>query len=184
LTLVIDGCPPVLQPASGQFPPARDVSLPGEDVIRDLSSIAAELDALQQNIGASWDRLNSWKAQDADAGSAASAPAAAALDAREASLDARDAMIRGHMHDVTRYHDELCARERDLAAQLAAIQAQRDELTSADRAMELRAAELDKRGDELKRREHVLAQRWARLGGMSCPHCGKSLNTAPTTPTR
>jgi len=89
-------------------------------------------------------------------------------------------MLRGYMHDVTRYHDELSARERELEAQVAKMQAERDEFTSAAHAHEIRQAEIDKRTEELKRREHVLAQRWARLSSVHCPHCGERISTGPS----
>ncbi len=145
------------------------------DSSQDLVKIARELAALQQHIGTSWDRLNSWEAK--EAATSVSSEKKLNLATKEAALDAKDAMLRGQMHEISRYHEQLAARERELAAQLAKLQAQRDELASIERAHSKRTTEMDQRWEELKRREHVLAQRWARLSTVTCPNCGEPINT-------
>jgi pSer/pThr/pTyr-binding forkhead associated (FHA) protein len=148
-----------------------------EETVRELSKIAGDLAALQRHLGTSWDRLN-------DGSQAAEQRAAAernnGLAAKEAALDAKDALIRGQMHEVTRYHEELIERERQLAAQLARIQALRDEVAKAERAQSERTAETEKRWEDLRRREHVLAQRWARVSGIKCPNCDTPINLGPS----
>lgn len=142
-----------------------------------LLQIESELTTLQKNIADSWDRLNRWHEQlrqDAqklntrDAG----------LDVRERELDAKDAALRGQLHDLTRYHEQITAREQELAAELARIQGEHDKVMTAQADLLRREGEIAKRGDELQRREHVLAQRWARLLAAACPHCGKPVRPA------
>ncbi|MBI4718160.1 MAG: FHA domain-containing protein [Planctomycetes bacterium] len=153
----------------------------GQDPVDALAHIEAELTAMQRNIADSWDRLNRWQQrlradaqklnrQDAD------------IHAREAELDAKDAALRGQLHDLTRYHEQITQRERELAAQLARIQAEQDKLTTSSADLVRREGEIARRNDELQRREHVLAQRWARLLAASCPHCGKPVRAANGEP--
>lgn len=155
---------------------ARDAA-PPRDAGSALSQIESELGALQRNISDSWDRLNRWQEQlrqDAQKLSSRDAD----LDARGRELDAKDAALRGQLHDLTRFHEQITAREQELAAELARIQNENDKLTGTHADVMRREGELAKRNDELQRREHVLAQRWARLLAAACPHCGKPVRPA------
>lgn len=142
-----------------------------------LSQIESELTTLQKNIGESWDRLNRWQEQlrqDSQKLSSRDAD----LDVRERELESKDAALRGQLHDLTRYHEQITAREQELAAELARIQSESDKQTTGQTDLVRREGELARRNDELQRREHVLAQRWARLLAAACPHCGKPVRPA------
>ena len=97
------------------------------------------------------------------------------LSAREAELEAQDAALRGQLHDLTRYHEQIMEREKELAVQLAKTQEERDLLSKAETELAERETEIARRTEELRNREHVLAQRWARVQAASCPHCGKPM---------
>ncbi len=161
-------------------PPMPRPAAPGEagpSPSAGLAHIEEELGKLQGSISDSWERLNRWQTQlreDAEKLNKQGAD----LSARETELDAKDAALRGQLHDLTRYHEQITARERELAAQLARIQSEQDKLTAAQADLVKRESEIARRTDELQRREHVLAQRWARLLAATCPHCGKALRPA------
>jgi hypothetical protein len=104
------------------------------------------------------------------------------LTGRETEFEARDAALRGQLHDVSCFHEQVLARERGLAAQAALIQADRDTLAAAQKACADCEAGLAKRDEELHRREHVLAQRWSRLQTIICPHCAKPVNLGQVGP--
>lgn len=141
-----------------------------------VTAVESELDALQQKIAGSWDRLNAWQSQLlTDAG--ALNKQESSLATREAEVDARDAALRGQLYDVTRYHEELTQRERELEVGVARLQAERDKLEADREACTKREADTARRLEELPRREHVLAQRWGRLLAATCPHCGKPIGT-------
>lgn len=161
-------------PAEPAKPASHDEELSAE-TIRALNQIQADLSTLEKSISQTWNNLNT------DEKPPRLEPAGMTvqtvnLEERARALDARDAMLRGQMHDLTRYHEQLAAKERDLAAQIARIQTRRDELTSLEHTFKERDADMHRRGEELKRREHVLAQRWTRLLSSSCPHCNRPLN--------
>jgi len=161
----------------GQPRPAAPDSGAQRDTGSALAHIESELSALQRNISDSWDRLNRWQEQlrqDAQKLNSRDAD----LDARARELDAKDAALRGQLHDLTRFHEQITAREQELAAELARIQNENDKLTGAQADLMRREGDLARRNDELQRREHVLAQRWARLLAAACPHCGKPVRPA------
>jgi pSer/pThr/pTyr-binding forkhead associated (FHA) protein len=186
LILSVDSCP---QPPPGTDPQRAD---PGEtpagtplisggpDPTSALAKIEADLTTLEGHITSSWARLNSLESQNL-AEEAKRSRRQSDLAAREAALDARDAMLRGQMHDLARFHEQLTARERELAAQVAQIQIMRDDWTAAEHALAQRKAEFEKQLEDLRRREHVFAQRWARLSTLTCPHCGSPLHLAHLT---
>lgn len=139
-----------------------------------LSQIETGLHKLQDDLGASWERVNQWHAQLQEDASALDSQKAD-VAAREVQLEAKDAALRGQLHDLTRYQEQLAERERELAAQLRRIQQEEEELTANQLTLSTRAAEVDRHDEELRRREHVLAQRWARLQSSKCPHCHKPI---------
>lgn len=149
------------------------VNLP--DATPNLTGIESQLETIKRDIGESWGRLNSWESQLLRNASQLSKQEKD-LAVRAEELDAKDAAIRGQLHDVTRYQEELHQRERELAAQLRKFQEQKDLFTAAQAACAKQKAEIDRRTNELARREHVLAQRWSRLYAAKCPHCGKPLS--------
>jgi len=130
---------------------------------------------MEQNISEAWERLNSWRTQLRN-GAMAIEEQQNGLAARTAELDARDAALRGQLHDVTRFNEQITVRERELAARMAQMQAEFDVVEAAQKTAEERDAELNKREQDLHRREQAVAQRWARLTATRCPHCKKPIN--------
>jgi pSer/pThr/pTyr-binding forkhead associated (FHA) protein len=164
--------PPPASPAPN-VSGVRDDRSPAEA----LAQVETELSTLQKNIADSWDRLNAWQSRLMEDATQLTHKESD-LVAREAELDAKDAALRGQLHDLTRYHEQISAREQDLAVQLARIQAEQDELAAAQAPLADREAELDRRAEDLKRREHALAQRWTRLMAATCSHCGRPINVS------
>jgi len=158
------------------------VEVGGGPAIPDLSApVAPPPDGLENappavdsNISELWDRLNSWQSRLAQNATALSKQESD-LAARSAELDARDAALRGELHDLTRLNEKITLREKDLARQAADIQARTDELKTAMKAFADREAEFEKGVAELQRREHAITQRWTRMRSASCAHCGKPL---------
>lgn len=153
-------------------PRAPDARSPTEA----LADIESDLSMLQRNIADSWNRLNAWQSRLAQDASRLTHKESD-LVARETELDAKDAALRGQLHDLTRYHEQITAREQELATQLARIQGRQQELDRAQAAFAERQVEVARQADDVKRREHVLAQRWTRLMAVSCPRCGEPVNT-------
>jgi len=141
----------------------------------DLINVESKLESIKHDIGDSWEQLNTWQSQ--------LVRDASQLDRQERnlagrteSLDAKDAAVRGQLHDVTRFQDELQSREQELAAQWRKFQEEKDTVAAAQSARAKQQADLEQRTKDLARREHVLAQRWSRLQAAKCPHCGKPTN--------
>lgn len=134
-----------------------------------------ELENLQGNLSEAWERLNLWRAELRD-GASALDEQKSGLQAREAEVDAKDAALRGQLYDITRLHEQISTRERELAAKIAQLQAGEDALAVARKACDQRVDDLARRDKELKRRENALAQRWSRLSAITCPHCRKPVN--------
>ncbi len=141
------------------------------------ATIDSKLDSLQNNIAVSWDRLNSWQSQLLEDAATMSKQELDIAD-RVSELDARDAALRGELHDVTRYHEQLTERERELTAGFARLQDEKDRLAQSQADCAKREEEVVRRTEELSRREHVFAQRWTRLQSAKCPHCGRPVGTA------
>ena len=157
--------------------PASVLNSRGQDgPIPTLGEIKSELATLQTSIAESWERLNTWHSRLREDASRLDQRDQDLAD-RATELDAKDAALRGHLHDVTRYHEQIAKREKELAAQAAGIQEERDKLTGTQTELGKREAEVARRTGELQRREHVVAQRWARLLAATCPHCGQPLRT-------
>ncbi len=134
-----------------------------------------KLDPINTNIADAWQRLNQWRAQlQRDAGHIDEQQSG--LKTREAELDARDAALRGQLHDITQFNDKLAQRERELFEHGARIQTEADALAVAKREAAEREVELQKRIDEITRRENALAQRWSRMQSIICPNCQKPLS--------
>lgn len=130
---------------------------------------------LGQGITQTWEQLNSWRTQLRN-GAIALEAQQNDLVAKEAELEARDAALRGQLHDVTRFHEQITVRERELAAKMAQMQAELDVLEAGKKEAELRDADLARRDQEVHRREQAVAQRWARLVATRCPNCKKPIN--------
>lgn len=128
-----------------------------------------------QGITQTWEQLNNWRTQLRN-GAAALEAQQNDLAAKEVEMEARDAALRGQLHDVTRFHEQITIRERELAAKMAQMQAESDVLEAAKKEAELRDAELARRDQEVHRREQAIAQRWARLVATRCPNCKKPIN--------
>jgi hypothetical protein len=147
-----------------------------KNLTADVMDLDSQLESVRQDIGESWGRLNSWESQLLNDASELGKQERD-LAARAEELDAKDAAIRGQLHDVTRYQEELTQRERELASRLRQLQEQNDAIAAAQAVCCEQEADLARRTQELVRREHVLAQRWTRLQTATCPHCGKPLGT-------
>jgi len=137
---------------------------------------------LDTNLEQVWDKLNAWDPQvETERAAKAQIEAdltarIAELDARETGLEARDGALRGQLHDVTRFHEQVLERERDLARARAELQTANDALSESQRIFEAKEAELAQLAAEVHRRENALAQRWTRIRSATCPHCGNPTN--------
>lgn len=123
--------------------------------------------------------MNNWRAQLRD-GTKTAAEVGETLAAREAELDARDAALRGQLHDLARFQEQLLSREREIAGRVADVQAEADLLLAGTNEAAEREADFARREQELQRRENAIAQRWSRLAATTCPHCGMPINAAPS----
>jgi DNA repair exonuclease SbcCD ATPase subunit len=142
----------------------------------DLINVESKLETIKHDIGSSWEQLNSWQSQLVRDASLLDKQERN-LASRTEALDAKDAAIRGQLHDVTRFQEELETRERELAAQWRKFQEEKDAAGATKAECTRLQTELEQRMKDLARREHVLAQRWSRLQSTKCPHCGKPVNT-------
>ena len=107
-------------------------------------------------------------------------PSSADLSALSAELEAKEAAVRGRLHDVTRFHEQIVEREKDVAAETARLQEERDALALAQREFAAREADLARRLQEVQSRENATAQRLTRMRTANCPHCGKPVNLNAT----
>jgi uncharacterized protein (DUF3084 family) len=139
------------------------------------SNTEPELENLHGDLSEAWERLNLWRAELRN-GASALDEQKAGLQAREAEVDAKDAALRVQLYDISRLHEQISTRERELAAKVAQLQAGEDALAVARKACDQRVDDLARRDKELKRRENALAQRWSRLSAITCPHCRKPVN--------
>ena len=132
-------------------------------------------DPLGHNIADAWQRLNQWRTQlQKDAGLLGERQDQ--LATRESELDARDAALRGQLHDITRFNEQLAQREAELLARAAKVQCDSDAMAALQVAAAEREVELQRRNEEVTRRENALAQRWSRMQSTTCPHCRKPIN--------
>lgn len=134
-------------------------------------------DSLAQRLNQTWDELNRWAPEDQPP---ALRQKLEDLKAKEAELEARDAVLRGKLHDVTLYHEQVVAREREIAAMAARTQSQADGMSETVKKLKDREQELDNREAEMQRREAAISQRWSRLQSSRCPHCNKPVNISTT----
>ncbi|MBI1826154.1 MAG: FHA domain-containing protein [Planctomycetes bacterium] len=132
-------------------------------------------DALQTQINTTWEGLNRWESR-LKADASIIGEQQTSLTRREAEIDARDAALRGKLHDVERFNEQVLARESDSASNAAKIQASLDDLIARQKAADERDRELVRRQEELQRRENALTQRWTRLQSTTCAKCGARLN--------
>lgn len=153
------------------FPGAAQ--LPEDSALRRrLTDVESELSALQGNINHAWEQLNGAVGSTTPGASAAEVE----FSARVAELDARDAALRGRLHDVQRLHEEVLEREREVARMWSMIQQEQESLQATGKTVAEQRDEAEKNLAEIKSRENALAQRWTRLRTAACPHCGKGLN--------
>lgn len=148
---------------------------------------ATSVDALQRDISEAWDQLNSWSEKPTEAtvcGATGSDAAndlsdrAEVLAQRERELDARDAQLRGQLHDAARISERFDGRDRAIEAQEKEQEAERRRLVTLDQSCKQRESDVARRIEELARREHVFAQRWTRMRAAKCPHCSKPISNA------
>lgn len=137
------------------------------------------LDALEESIADSWQRLNNWRER-IQPGTDPFEGGRQDGTALRVELDGKEAALRGLLHDLTRYHEQISARERELAEMLDGIGLEQEKLTKARLECSERNNELSTLERKLKRGENGLAQRWARLGQATCSHCGKPVRAGGT----
>lgn len=164
------------QPAAAPSPAGKRNDDAGPHVVAAAGSppIQGSIENLGSELQKSWQELNSMP-ESVSAPDPAAVDLAEALRVKEAELEARDAALRGKLHDITQYHELVLARERDLGALSARIQAEFDEAAVARKAHETMQQQIDQQLKELQRREQMLSQRWARMQATTCPHCGRSV---------
>lgn len=153
-------------------PPARSEPNLTHDPSNEAAAVESDLDALRTNIAQSWGHLNTWQSQLLDNADTLSRQETDQAT-HGAELDAKDAALRGQLHDVTRYREQLGERERILSARTVQLQADQEKLAEQQAECATREAENGRRHEELSRREHVFAQRWSRLHSATCVHCGQ-----------
>ncbi len=170
----VGASPQPAKPSASPAPNGLAGRANGEDDSEDVLEIDSKLDELRKGITTSWEQINSWQAQLIENASE-SGKRESDLTSRESVMQARDAEVRGRLHDVARFQEELEKRERDFAGTLAEWQKEKDELAGKSAECDKREAEVKRQGEELSRREHVFAQRWTRLVSAKCPHCGQPL---------
>ena len=171
----IDGVHEIAPKASPHESPTAAGSTFAAQADRPYANAEPELENLQGNLSEAWERLNLWRALLRD-GASALDEQRSSLHAREAEVDAKDAALRGQLYDITRFHEQITTRERELAAKIAQLQAGTDALAKARNACDQREDDLARRDQEMIRREHAVAQRWSRLSAINCPHCRKPVN--------
>jgi DNA repair exonuclease SbcCD ATPase subunit len=132
-------------------------------------------DPLQHNIAEAWERLNQWRAQ-LRSDAAAITQQQTTLSARESQLEARDAALRGQLHDITRFNEQLSERENELARFAAEVQERADAFGAVQKDFLDRQAEVQRKEEELHRREQAMNQRWSRIQSNTCPHCRKPIS--------
>lgn len=148
---------------------------------------AEELALLQDEISRTWDQLNGWRAGSSDEevkqtstatahGSAADEGPNLDLTARSAELDARDAALRGRLHDLDRLENDLHEREEALLRQAAELQRRKDQLLRDQKEWNEKIGKFSERDEELRRREQAINQRWSRIRSLTCPGCGESMH--------
>jgi pSer/pThr/pTyr-binding forkhead associated (FHA) protein len=136
--------------------------------------IEAKLDEVAEGIYDSWGKLDTLQTQLLSEATHLGVQEKD-LGEREAELDSLDAALRGQLHDIERLEEELKTREREIHQKSRKLDLDNADLAGRASAVAEREAEATKRSEELSRREHVFAQRWSRLKGCSCPHCGKTI---------
>lgn len=176
--------PPPPPTASSGFP----MSSSDDDSVRRIGDQAAEeLALLQDEISKTWNQLNGWRPGSSES-EAKQAPTATAhgnaadeapnldLTARSAELDARDAALRGRLHDLDRLENDLHEREEALLRQAAELQRRKDQLLRDQKEWNEKIGKFSERDEELRRREQAINQRWSRIRSLTCPGCGESMH--------
>ena len=171
----IDGVSEITPKTPPHASPIAADSAVAVQVDRPYSNAEPELENLHGNLSEAWERLNLWRAE-LRSGAAALDEQKAALLVRETEVDAKDAALRVQLFDVSRLHEQISTRERELAAKVAQLQTGEDALAAARKACEQHVDDLARRDKELKRRENAVAQRWSRLSAITCPHCRRPVN--------
>jgi len=145
------------------------------------SPVAVGPEKLAPNITEMWDHLNSLQSQLARDASTLSKQESD-LSARMEELDAKDAALRGQLHDITRFNEQLTTREQELARLSAQLQVEKDTSAADQTAWAAKDADLQRRASEVQRRERAVTQRLSRLSSAVCPHCGKPTNLGQAGP--
>lgn len=142
---------------------------------------AADPKKLAPNIAEMWEHLNSLQSQ-LDRDTSTLSQQESDLSARMEELDAKDAALRGQLHDITRFNEQLTTREQELARLSAQLQVEKDTSAADQNAWAAKDADLQRRASEVQRRERAVTQRLSRLSSAVCPHCGKPTNLGQAGP--
>ncbi|MCP4250879.1 MAG: hypothetical protein GY778_27895 [bacterium] len=112
-----------------------------------LDELERKLEGLQADFDASWDRVNDWSERMTKKESTSATPASppSSPTPEEEEFDQQDAALRGRLHELQCFQQELAAREADLQSQKDALEQER--------------TEFDRRSEEFARRERALAWR-------------------------
>jgi predicted component of type VI protein secretion system len=122
-------------PPAGPQPPGPEAS---------LNELEGKLAVLHEDITVSWQKLNDWQTKIHE-GDDELGHRQRLLAQREAEFDRQDAALRGRLHDLTCYQEELAAREAELRAQRESLEADRAALDQRLRELERRQRTLDLR---------------------------------------
>ncbi len=136
----------------------------------------ASAKVLSKDLSSSWHGLNRWETK--------SRPTDSTDDDRQGSqaeweeeLEKKEAALRGKLHDMERYNEQIESRERDVKTLAERNKQEAQRLIQEREDLDRQIAELEKKESDLKRRETAVAQRWSRMKAMSCTQCG-----TPTQP--
>jgi len=144
---LVEEITPHVEPEPQSEPPgpsaSRDLS-PGSASDPGLGELGKKLAVLREDISLSWQRLNDWQGEVAGAAEALERQPCR-LESQWGESERHDAALRGRLHDLTAFQEELSTRQAELRAER--------ETLDADRAgLARRARELDRREELLDRR--------------------------------
>jgi len=139
----------------------------------------AKEQGLSEDISKTWEKLNSWQTR-LEKNESALNKQESNLASRIASLEEKDAAIRGQLHDITRMQEELQEAERKVERDIAQIQADREAIAKAQRQRAEQDREIKRKLAELQKRELAVSQQLLRLHNATCKNCGKKFQTDST----
>lgn len=132
----------------------------------------AKEQSLSADISETWEKLNTWQSK-LEKNATALNKQESNLASRVASLEEKDAAIRGQLHDITRMQEEVQEAERRVEKEMTQIQADREAVAKAQKQRAEQEQEIKRKLTELQKRELAVSQQLLRLHNMSCQNCGK-----------